>query len=180
MFKSVKRAEEEGAAQKQKRLPKSLRHAMVSSVVLLVVFVSLGAAYTLYMDTSTTPAPVATTIPTSSTTAPVVKPVQPAANAKESAAVEMISSPVTPGSNATISVRTNPGSTCTIAAVYNNVPSTDSGLTTKSADEYGSINWSWTVGPSVPLGTWPVKITCAYHTQTAFVQADLVVAATAS
>jgi hypothetical protein len=54
--------------------------------------------------------------------------------------------------------------------------STDSGLAQKNADEYGLLSWTWTVEPTVPLGKWPVKISCAYDGKGAFVQGDLVVA----
>jgi hypothetical protein len=111
--------------------------------------------------------------PVAATPDPVVKPVQPSPNAREGAAVEFIDSPVSVGSNTTISIHTNPTSKCTIAVVYNNIASADSGLVPKIADAYGTVSWTWTVGPSVPLGTWPVKVTCAYNGRTGFVQATL-------
>lgn len=74
-----------------------------------------------------------------------------------------------------MSIRTQPGSNCTIKAVYNNVDSTDPGLAPGVADEFGTLSWSWKIGENVPTGTWPVTVTCLYHGRSAVVQGDLVV-----
>lgn len=108
--------------------------------------------------------------------APVIKPTKPAANARVGAAVHMLTSPVPPGSNASITVKTLATAKCTIVVEYNKVASKDSDLVAKTADEYGMVSWTWTVGESVPLGKWPVKVTCAYNKSSAMVQGDLVVA----
>lgn len=121
-----------------------------------------------------TPAAIAT--PVEAASAPAITPAKPAANAKESASIQMLTSPVAPGSNASVSVKTNAASKCTITVEYNKVASTDSGLKPKVADEFGMISWAWTVEESVPLGKWPVKVTCAYNDQSSVVQGDLVVA----
>lgn len=157
------------------RVPKAVRNALISAGVLLIVIVAAGAAYTLYMDQK----PVITTAsdasPTAAeTTSPIVAH-KPAADAKEGAAIEALTTPVSPGSNASVSVRTLPTSKCVISVVYNKVPSTDSGLAPKIAGDFGDATWSWTVGPSTPVGTWPVKVTCSYHGRSAVVVGDLVV-----
>jgi hypothetical protein len=74
-----------------------------------------------------------------------------------------VTSPIAAGSNSSITVRTNAGSTCAVTVSYNGAPSTDSGLTPKTADAYGNVTWTWTVNSSVPAGSWPVKVTCTYH-----------------
>jgi hypothetical protein len=66
-----------------------------------------------------------------------------------------------------------PGSKCTISVAYSDVPSKDSGLTPRTADNYGVVTWAWTVEPAAAVGTWPVKVTCALGTKSAFVQGDL-------
>jgi hypothetical protein len=97
----------------------------------------------------------------------------PAKDAQESAAVEVLTSPVAPGENAMISVKTNPTSTCKISVIYNNVPDTDSGLVPHKADSFGTVNWAWTVPKNTPLGSWPVTVTCQYYTKSAVVSQDL-------
>jgi hypothetical protein len=157
------------------RLPKVVRNVLISVVVLVVLLVGAGVAYTWYVGqgdtvntTAIAPEPVLKPTPT-------VTPTKPSPSAKVGASVTMLSSPVSPGSNASISVKTNAGSTCKISVVYDKTASTDSGLTPKVADDYGAVSWSWTVEPSAPLGKWPVKVTCVFYGKSAFVQGDLVV-----
>lgn len=153
------------------RLPRSVRNALISALVLLVLIVGAGVAYTLLAggtDTTVTPPPRQT-----ATKEPVIKPKKPAADAKEGAAIEMLTSPVAAGSNASVNVRTNAGSTCSILVTYAGVKSTDSGLKPKTADDFGAVSWAWTVGSTVPAGNWPVKVTCVYHGRSAVVQSDL-------
>lgn len=156
------------------RIIKFIRNIAISALVLLVLFVGGGAAYTWYMG-RTSVADTSAGDPVVEV-APVIKHVQPAANVSESASVQMLTSPVVPGSNASVTVRTNPGSQCTIIVEYNKVASKDSGLSLKTADEFGMVTWTWTVEASVPLGKWPVKVTCVNDKKSAFVQGDLVVA----
>jgi len=112
-------------------------------------------------------------VPTSPT--PVIKRAKPDPNNPSSASIQMFTSSVAPGSNASITVRTNPEAKCTIKVEYNKVPSTDSGLVPKVADEYGIVSWAWTVEEEVPLGKWPVKVTCVHNKRSAVVQGDLMV-----
>ncbi|RWZ78317.1 MAG: hypothetical protein EOT05_00945 [Candidatus Microsaccharimonas sossegonensis] len=99
-------------------------------------------------------------------------------NVPANASVQSLTSPVRPGDNASISVKGNPGSTCTIKVEYNKVSSTDSGLIAKKTDEFGVITWSWFVEATVPEGKWPVTINCEYNKKTAVVIANLVVTKT--
>lgn len=87
--------------------------------------------------------------------------------------VQSITSPVTPGSNASFTVKTNPEAMCSVEVVYNDVPVKDSGLVAKKADEYGIVEWTWTVAGNAPVGNWPVKATCANKKNSAVVENDL-------
>jgi hypothetical protein len=158
------------------RITKFIRNTLISVGVLLVVILGGGAAYTWYMGEYGADTPAAIAAPVEAAPVAAIAPAKPAANAKESASIQMLTSPVTPGSNASVSVKTNAASQCTIAVEYNKIASTDSGLTPKVADEFGMVSWAWTVEESAPLGRWPVKITCIYNDQSAVVQGDLVVA----
>lgn len=157
------------------RIPKSVRNGLISTVVLLVILLGAGTAYTLYMDQKPVTATASDAAPTAAeTNAPIVAH-KPTADAKEGAAIEALTSPVTPGSNASVSVRTQPTSKCSISVTYGKVASTDSGLTPKIAGDFGDATWSWTVVPTTPVGTWPVKIVCTYNGRSAVVVGDLVV-----
>ena len=157
------------------RIKKYVRNILISTFIMLVLFVGAGVGYTWYMgqnsssDKSVLAEPVEYKPPT------VIKPTQPTANTKVGASVQMITSPILPGSNASITVRTVATASCSISVIYKETPSTDSGLVIKKADEYGMVSWSWTVEDSVPLGKWPVKVTCAYGESSAQVIGDLVV-----
>ncbi len=161
----------------KRRFPTILRNILISTVVLLVLFVSAGIGYTWYMGQNNTVD--ATVLPetTKNTTETTLVHTLPSADIAESASVQSIVSPILPGSNSSITVRTKPFSTCTISVTYNKIPSTDSGLINKDADDYGMVTWSWTVENSVPLGKWPVKVTCASGEKSAVVVGDLEVVA---
>lgn len=159
------------------RVPKSVRNTVLSIVALLILFPAAGIGYTWYMgqygdnDVAVAPPPAKKKV-----SDPFGEPPKPAANAAVSASVQVLTSPVAPGENASMTVKTLPGAKCTIEVVYGEVPSTDSGLKEKTADEYGVISWSWTVEPAVPVGTWPVEVTCKNGEKSAMVRGDLVVA----
>lgn len=159
------------------RILRAVRNIAISAVVLLVLVVGGGIAYTWYVGQDEAANTAAVPAPVTPTPAPVVKPTKPAANAKQSAAVQMLTSPVAPGENASIMVKTNAESECTIKVEYDKVPSTDSGLKPKTADDFGIVSWTWTVEESVPVGKWPVEVNCAFHDQTAMVRGDLIVEA---
>jgi hypothetical protein len=156
------------------RIPKGVRNAFVSVFVLLLIFVAAGVGYTWYVGNSGTATAVASA-PVGQTGEAVIKPNKPSPNAKESVAIESFTTPVQPGANSSLIIRTLPTSKCTISVVYGTTPSKDSGLIPKVADEYGTVSWSWTVGADMPVGHAPVNVTCAYNGRTAVVQGDLVV-----
>lgn len=162
-----------------RRIIKFLRSTVISVVVLLVLFLGGGAVYTWYMGQNANLDSNAIADPVESKTTPVIKHAKPAANAKVGVSLQMITSPIVPGSNTSITVRTNAGATCTIKAVYGKdkeIVSTDSGLVPKIADEFGMASWAWTVEESVPLGKWPVTVTCVLGKNSGVYQADLTVA----
>jgi hypothetical protein len=134
-----------------------------------------GVGYTWYMGQHDDGSTLGVATPVEATPAPVIKPSKPSPNAPVGASVQMLTTPVVPGENASITVKTTPMANCTIKVEYNKVASTDSGLIPKAADEFGIIGWSWTVEESVPLGTWPVTVTCTYNKKSAMVRGDLVV-----
>ena len=147
------------------RISKNVRHAAFSVVALIVLFAAAGTAYTLFAgpgEIKKAPVAAAKTEPDA-----VPKPKAPAPNAPEGVAIGSLTSPVTAGSNASITVRTNPTSVCTISVLYNGAASTDSGLSSKTADAYGVAGWTWTVGAGVPPGSWPIKVTCSYNGRSA-------------
>jgi hypothetical protein len=90
----------------------------------------------------------------------------------------MITSPIAPGSDAAMTIRTLPGATCAITAVYNEVPDKDPGLVAKVANEYGMVDWRWWLDADAPLGTWPVTVTCSLNGRSGVVVGNLLVSTT--
>jgi hypothetical protein len=154
------------------KVPKGVRSALLSVVILIVLFVLAGTAYTLFLGQSG-PAPVKTTAKPAQAAYSAPKPVAPAANAPVGVSVDSLLSPVSAGSNTSLQVKTTPGASCTVSVVYNGVASTDSGLAPKAADAYGIAGWTWTVGPGVPAGSWPINVTCSYHGKSGVVKTNL-------
>lgn len=154
---------------------RAVRNTIIGIVVLLVVLVGGGFAYTYFLGPEGAESAVPEEETTITAAAQPVEPRKPAANARPSASIQSLTSPVAPGANASVIARTVPGSKCTVKVEYGGVASTDSGLAPKPADEFGTVTWTWTVGKSVPLGTWPVTITCAYNDKPAVVKGELLV-----
>jgi hypothetical protein len=150
---------------------------VIVATSLVVLCVLAGFAYTWYIgqNPDTT---AAVTAPVVAETRTEVKPLARAENAKQGVAVQSISSPIQPGSEASIYIRTSPASVCTILVKYNEIASKDPGLITKTADEYGMVDWTWSVGSSTPIGKWPVTVTCTRNSKTAVVVGDLQVVQT--
>jgi hypothetical protein len=152
---------------------KTIKNTFRTITILLLLSIIVGIGYTWFMGQTTT-APVAKVeVPT--TTRPGVKQVAIADNVPVGVSVQLLTTPVAPGSNASITIKTLPIVNCTISVVYDKIASKDSGLTSKVSDEYGSITWAWTVEPTVPTGKWPVTVTCAKGKKSGVVIGDLVV-----
>ncbi len=113
--------------------------------------------------------------PESVDTAKSVKPEarKPDPNARPSAAIEYLTTPVLRGTNASITIKTIPTAECTIKVTYKGVVSTDSGLKPKIADDRGSLQWAWTVNNDAASGIWPVDVYCYYNKLSAYVRGDL-------
>lgn len=154
---------------------KKVKRIAISAFVLLVLLLGAGVAYTWYMGQNG-PQQAVKTHTSEQPVSVAIRPTAPSAETQESAAVEFLSSPVAPGGSASINVKTVATSVCTISISYNNVPANSSDLTPKTADDFGNVNWDWTVPASAPTGTWPVKVTCTRGAKSAVVQDNLVVA----
>jgi hypothetical protein len=143
-------------------IPKAVRNTTYAVAIIIFIFIAGGLIYVYITDRTTKFLPI-TESQNNVESSSLPKPTQPGPNDPEGVAVESVTSPVNAGSNASASALTNAGSKCTIIVSYNGIQSNDSGLTSKVANPYGSVTWAWTVGNSVPIGTWPIKITCIFN-----------------
>lgn len=157
----------------RKKYAGGIRNTIIGGVVLLVLIVMLAVAYIWYLGqqepstSSMQPTPKAPSAPK------LLAPHKPKPDAVVGVSVQSLTTPIAPGTNASVMIRTNPEAKCAITVIYNNVPSTDSGLVAKVADEYGMVNWTWTVPASTPVGKWPVRVTCANTAKSGMVEDKL-------
>lgn len=161
-------------------VPSGVKKVAISAGVLMVLLLAAGVVYTWFADQSTTVtlSPASTT--TTSAEAPI-KPIAPRPNAQEGVALELATSPVSRGAEATVTVHTDPTSTCTIAVIYKydyqkkQTPISDPNLGKQVADDYGEVSWTWTISQAAQLGPGKATVTCTYGSHTAVVAADIVV-----
>ena len=86
------------------------------------------------------------------TAAPTAKPI--------SIVFTAVRSPVSPNGTGLASVSTAPNISCDIVVTYKSGASKAQGLTAKTSDAAGVVTWTWNIGPSTTLGTWPIDVTC--------------------
>lgn len=134
-----------------------------------------GLAYTWYVGNNNPVTPVSLPetkkSPLTTVVTPKAKPTGPVG-----VSVQVLSSPVKPGGNTSLTIRTRPDAACSITVTYKDQKSTDGGLIPKTADEFGTVQWTWTVESSRPVGKWPVDVTCALGEMSGYVRGDLEVA----
>lgn len=75
--------------------------------------------------------------------------------------VVSLTSPVSPGDDASITIQTAPNASCSITVIYKSGPSRARGLFPQSADRRGTVTWTWRVGTRTTPGRWRIVVTCA-------------------
>jgi hypothetical protein len=71
-----------------------------------------------------------------------------------------LTTPVHPGRDAQLTVRTDPGTQCMLLWHYKAGTSDADVALPKRADESGRITWTWRVDRQAAPGTWPVIVHC--------------------
>lgn len=169
--------EDEPLLPRRQRVLQGLRTALISTFALLAILVGAGLAYTYFMGgdgASIKTAPVAATVSTDPT-AGMIKPHKLSPKAPESASIQMLTPSVKRGAAATLSVKTQPTSACTVIVDHNHIAYPVPTLKKQTADEFGSVNWDWTMPKTAPAGSSTVTVTCTYLKRSAVVQGDVVV-----
>lgn len=70
-----------------------------------------------------------------------------------------LTSPISRGSQASITINTAPNVLCTITVYYKSGPSKAQGLVLKNSDSNGNCTWSWKVGTRTTPGNWRIVLT---------------------
>jgi len=117
------------------------------------------------VEPTNTPLPTDTPAPVEPTDTPtlVAQPTDTPAPANTSApplalTVMSVTSPVSPNSDASVTIQTEPGAECRIAVFYRSGPSEAEGLGQKVAGPEGRCQWVWTVGPNTSAGTYSIEL----------------------
>lgn len=81
-------------------------------------------------------------------------------SSKTNATIEFtdVSSSVSAGSFANVSIHGAPNTTYSITVVYNSGISTANGLEDITSDSNGNASWSWKVGSRTKSGTYPITV----------------------
>jgi|AntRauTorcE11897_2_1112592.scaffolds.fasta_scaffold00086_57 hypothetical protein len=159
---------EEDEPKRPNKVLRKIRNVLLGIVAMVVVFVLAGLAYVYFTEPADiTPAEVPEEQQQDELQS-FGEPSTPRPDAPVGVSVQAFTSPVAPGSNVSLAVRTLRDSSCEIA-VYSDEESqtkvNDSGLITKIADEYGNVSWTWTVNASASEGEWPIEVECTRNEQ---------------
>lgn len=156
-----------------RRTSKVLRKAIISSLALVILFAGAGLGYTYYMDKQNSVNALKSSTNAADQQGVAIKPEKPSPNAPESVSLEVLSTPIARGQTNTVTIKTQANSSCTIAVTYlGGIFAHDPGLITKTADDFGTVNWNWNIGPTAPLGQGTVKINCTFYKKTAMVEGN--------
>jgi len=70
-----------------------------------------------------------------------------------------VTSPVSAGAYATLTVKVSRPARCSITVVYYSGPSEAQGLYAKRSSR-GRVSWTWKVGTRTTPGRWPIRVNC--------------------
>lgn len=145
---------------RKERFLRGLRNGVIAAVVMVVIVGGAGAGYIWYLGENSPPSEAAIAKAVEPGVKKEVKPLQRDPNAPFGASIQMLSTPVLPGDNAGVTIKSVADVSCKVVVEINKVALKDSGLVEKATDEYGVLAWSWTIPADAPVGKAPVKITC--------------------
>ena len=72
-----------------------------------------------------------------------------------------LTSPVTRGHDARVTVQTAPHTQCMLLVHYKSASTTVNLAVPKRSDNRGQVSWTWRVTPDVTPGTWPLTVHCS-------------------
>ena len=149
---------------KKNRIARRIKIAITVAVIPVLVIAGLAALYiwlkpvnkNLDQTTVSQNGPIPT----------IKKPPKLADNVPFGSSIQSITSSVASGANASITLRSLEGATCSIKVVHRNDMGKeadivkDSGLADKTADEFGVTAWTWTMPVDAYIGEWQADVMC--------------------
>lgn len=145
------------------RLARIAAKLVGSFLILVVLALAIGFAYTYWMGRTPAKPAASPAPPPPAASHELPKPAQIAKNAKVGIAVVALSSPVAPGAAASLQGKTLPGAVCQAAIS----PSGAGMLSPATADTYGALSWEWLVPASARPGPYGLSINCQRDSQSA-------------
>lgn len=148
----------------KQRALRQLRMTVIIFVVLLVLAIGAGLFYVWLMGLQAKPSAVTTAPQTNQPS--FLTPHKVPDNVAIGSSIQSISSPVSPGDNASLTVRTTESAVCTVKIIRLDSSQkevarvTDSGLSDKKADEFGMVVWTWTMPSDAAIAKWTADIFC--------------------
>ncbi len=149
---------------KKSKALKEFRNIIIAFVVLALLLIGIGLIIAWLMQPKK--AEQTTSVPVANQKPAVAPPRKFGPNVPIGSAVQSISSPIAPGDNAYVTLRTTEGATCSIKVVNLDPHGkeidriNDSGLADKKVDDFGVVTWTWTMPPGAALATWKADIFC--------------------
>lgn len=156
-----------------KRASRVFRKAIIGSIIMVILLVGAGFGYTYYVDKHNNAELKSSTTAADQQQGETITPGKPSPNAPEDASLEVLTTPIARSQTDMVSIKTQAYSTCSIVVTYlGGLVAHDSGLTPKTADDFGTVNWNWNISPTAPIGQGQVKITCDFYKKSAMVEGN--------
>lgn len=133
-------------------------------VGLLVITVVVGLIYVWLIGLQAKPLTTTTTQKTAQQNS--LTPHKAPDNIQIGSSIQSLSSPISPGDNASLSVRTTEGAVCAVKIIHLDDTQkelarvNDSGLGDKTADEFGLVTWTWTMPSNAAIAKWTADVYC--------------------
>jgi hypothetical protein len=133
--------------------------------VLLVLAIGVGLLYVWLMGLQSKPSTTTTTSETTKQPA-FLTPHKLPDNVQIGSSIQSLSSPISPGDNASLTVRTTESAVCAVKIIHLDdfqkelARVTDSGLVDKTADDFGMVTWTWTMPSDAAIAKWTADIFC--------------------
>ncbi len=149
----------------EKRSPlKTLRNMLIIIVILAAIIIGLFLLYLWLSKPKVATLGGASTVTQTTVNEPKMH--KPPDNVPIGSSIQAVSSPIAPGGNGSLTLRTTESAMCSIKIVKLDKQMremdkvSDSGLSHKKADDFGMVTWTWTMSKSAVTGPWQADITC--------------------
>lgn len=170
------------ARSRQSKRERWLKTLRTLTVIFVIIAVVVGGIY--FLIAWLNKPKVAGTTPTATETQQIpsiLTPHKPPRDMAIGSSIQTLTSPVAPGGNVSLTLRTTESAICAIKVIRLDDQMrevgrvTDGGLADKKADDFGVVTWTWTMPSDAAIATWHADILCTRDTKTTRSVGDIVV-----